>query len=87
MNIHKRHNTEDLLKDIQKISDANHNINNYHNYKKSKYSNSSYTSAFVSSLNNNPHILKVACYNVVSFVNLTNKIKLFKKHCLIRLIS
>src|SRR6266540_6130799 len=73
MSIYKRHNTEDPLKDIQKTSDANNNINNHHDHKKPKYSNSSYTSAFVSSLNNNPHILKVMCHNIVSFVNPTKQ--------------
>ncbi len=69
MSTHKRHNTEDPLKNIQKTSDAVNNINIHHDHKKSKYSNSSYTLAFVSSLNNNSYILKVTCHNVVSFVN------------------
>ena len=73
MSTHKWHNIEDPLKDIQKTSDTNNNINNHYDYKKLKYSNSSYTSAFISSLNNNPHILKVTCHNVVSFVNPTKQ--------------
>src|SRR6266540_6718113 len=38
-----------------------------------KCSTASYTSAFVSSVNHNSHILKVACHNVVSFVNPTKQ--------------
>ena len=73
MSAHKRHNTKDPLKDIQKTSDTNNNLHNNHDHKKPKYSNSSYTSAFISSLNNNSHILKVTYHNVVSFVNPTKQ--------------
>src|SRR6266498_6028515 len=55
--------------DIQKTSDNINSIMNTQDHKKSKYSTSSYTSAFVSSLNYNSHILKVTCHNIVSFVN------------------
>ncbi len=71
MSTHKRRNTKDPFQNIQKTSDVINNINNYYDPKKPKYSNTSYTSAFVLSLNNNPYILKIACYNVVSFVNPT----------------
>ena len=73
MSTHKRYNTEDLIKDNQKTSDLNNNLDNNHDHKKPKYSNSSYTSAFVSSLNNNSYILKVMCHNIVSFVNPTKQ--------------
>src|SRR6266498_2253827 len=73
MSTHKRYNTEDLIKDNQKTSDLNNNLDNNHDHKKPKYSNSSYISAFVSSLNNNPYILKVTCHNVISFVNPTKQ--------------
>ncbi len=73
MSTNKRVYTEDPLKDIQKTSvDTNNNNHNQTN-KKLKSSNYSYTSPFVSSLNNNSHILKVACHNVVSFVNTTKQ--------------
>ncbi len=73
MSTNKRFYTEDPLKNIQKTSvDTNTNNHNQNN-KKLKSSNYSYTSPFVSSLNNNPHILKVACHNVVSFVNTTKQ--------------
>src|SRR6266511_4389013 len=73
MSTNKRVYTEDPLKDIQKTSvDTNNNNHNQTN-KKLKSSNYSYTSPFVSSLNNNSHILKVACHNVVSFVNPTKQ--------------
>ena len=73
MSAHKRNNLENPLMDIQKTSEVNNNINKDHVHKKSKHSTSSYTSAFVSSLNHNSHILKVTCHNVVSFVNPTKQ--------------
>ncbi len=73
MSTPKRPFTEDPLKDIQKTSDNINNVTNTQDHKKSKYFTSSYTSAFVSSLNHNSHILKVACHNVVSFVNPTKQ--------------
>ncbi len=79
MSTYKWHNIEDPFKDIQKTSDANNNINNHHDYKKPKYSNSSYTSAFVSFLNNNSYILKVACHNVISFINPTKQNQVIQK--------
>ncbi len=68
----KRHNIEDPLKNIQKTSENNNNNNDQDN-KKIKYSNYSYTSSFVSSLNNNPHILKIVCYNIIFFINPTKQ--------------
>ena len=59
--------------DIQKTSDNNNSVKDTQDHKKSKYSTSSYTSAFVSSLNHNSHILKVTCHNVISFVNPTKQ--------------
>ncbi len=73
MSTPKRSFTEDPFKDIQKTSDNNNSVTNTQDHKKPKYSTSSYTSAFVSSLNHNSHILKVACHNVVSFVNPTKQ--------------
>ncbi len=73
MSASKRLFTEDPLKDIQKTSDNFNSVTNTQDPKKPKYSTSSYTSAFVSSLNHNSHILKVACHNVVSFVNPTKQ--------------
>ncbi len=67
----KWHNIEDPLQNIQKTSKLNNNYDQ--NTKKSKHSNHSYTSPFISSLNNNPHILKITCYNIVSFVNPTKQ--------------
>ncbi len=67
MSATKWSNTEDPYKDSQKISDFN-NCFNQNNNKNSKYINSSYTFPFISSLNHNPHVLKIACHNVVSFV-------------------
>ena len=61
------------MKDIQKTSADTINTSNNQNNKKIKSSNYSYTSPFVSSLNNNSHILKVAYHNVVSFVNPTKQ--------------
>jgi len=75
----KRHNTKNPLKDIQKTSNINNNNNNNHNIKKSKSLNYSYTLPFVSSLNNNPHILKIACHNIVSFVNPTKQNQVIQK--------
>ena len=72
MSMLKQHNTEDLLEDIQKTSEDNINNNNQNN-KKNKCFNYSYTSPFVSSLNNNPYILKITCHNIVSFVNPTKQ--------------
>ena len=60
MSIPKRQFTKDPLKDIQKTSDNINNVMNTQDHKKLKYSTSSYTSAFVSSLNHNSHILKVS---------------------------
>ena len=73
MSTHKRLFIEDPLMDIQKTSDNINSVTNTQDQKKSKYSTSSYTLAFVSSLNNNSHILKVTCHNVVSFVNPTKQ--------------
>ena len=73
MSIPKRQFTKDPLKDIQKTSNNINNVKNTQDHKKSKYSTLSYTLAFVSSLNNNSHILKVTCHNVVSFVNPTKQ--------------
>src|SRR6266498_3906072 len=65
--------TEDPFKDIQKTSDHINSVTNTQDQKKPKYSTSSYTSAFISSLNHNSHILKVTCHNVISFVNPTKQ--------------
>src|SRR6266542_3156426 len=73
MSTPKRPFTEDPFKDIQKTSDNINHVTNTQDQKKPKYSNSSYTSTFVSSLNYNSYILKVACHNVVSFVNSTKQ--------------
>ena len=79
MSTPKRLFTEDPFKDIQKTSDNINSVTNTQDQKKPKYSTLSYTSAFVSSLNHNSHILKVTYHNVVSFVNPTKQNQVIQK--------
>ncbi len=67
MSMFKQSYLEDPYQDIQKTSDLNNGFKQHN--KKFKYLNQSYTSLFISFLNNNPHILKITYHNIVSFVS------------------